>query len=172
MYFMKSFKIHHSLLLVCLSLLLFTACTGNKNKTEEATEESVMITTAKDTASVQSQCDQYMELLKNQKIDEALDMLYYIDSLQYIIPLPEAQRNNVKRLLNIFPVISYKFDGVIFNSDMDNQVRYTIEFFKKEPGDDRPNTTAIYLKPIRKDDKWYITVYDTGSDHGPASKIK
>lgn len=172
MYFMKSFKIHHSLLLISSLLLIFSACTGNKNKNVEEPEKEVMITTAEDTITVKSQCDKYMELLKNQKIDEALDMLYFIDSLQYIVPLPKEQRQNVIRLLNVFPVITYHFDGMIFHSDMDNRVKYTIEFFQKEPDNDMPNTTAMFLKPIRKDGKWYLTIYDTASDHGPASEIQ
>ena len=153
-------------------MLFLCSCKGGKNKEAEDSEVSVMITTAVDTSTVKSSCDQYMELLKNQKIDEALNMLYFVDTLQYIVPLPEEQKNNVRHLLNVFPVISYKFDSMIFHSDMDNQVKYTIEFFKKEPGDDRPNTTAMYFNPVRKDGKWYITVYDTPSHHGPASEIK
>ena len=147
-----------------------TSCSERRSSPKDTF--SHMELNSKDTSTVRSQCDAFMQLLKDKKYDEALSNLYYIDSLKHLIPLPEDLQKNFINVLNTFPVLEYHFNSIIFNEEMDNQVKYTIEFFEKEEGDDRPNTTSMFFRPVRVNGDWYLTVYDTASNRAPASKIK
>lgn len=169
---MKHLKFSYMLLAV-LALMFVVACTEKKKEPVPMGVQAEMELSAEDTTAVQELADSYMELLKNKQYDEAMQMLYYVDSLQDIIPIPEVQKQNTLRMLQTFPVLDYHCDGIIFHKEMDSQIKYTIEFFEKDPEHPEiPNTTAMYLKPMRKDGKWYLTVYDTASHNGPASEIQ
>lgn len=168
----KMKKFEFGLLLLAVVLLTAGCKEPKKPTVEDLILQTDMELSKQDTVEVQQMADAYMELLKNKQYDEALKMVYYVDTLQDIIPIPEENKKTMKMMLKRFPVLSYHCDGIVFHKEMDSQIKYTIEFFKKEPGDDRPNTTAMYLKPMRKDGKWYLTIYDTASHHAPPSEIQ
>ena len=71
-----------------------------------------------------------------------------------------------------FPVLRYTIDSIIFNTETDSQVKYTIEFFEKQPGDTRPNTTSFFIKPMRVKGKWYLTMFDSNTYNGGETRIK
>ena len=166
---MKLPKFHYPLIL--LSVLIVAISCSERRKAPTDTPAKMELS-SKDTSAVRSQCDAFMQLLKDKNYDEALSNLYYIDSLKQLIPLPKDLQNNFMNVLNTFPVLEYHFSGMIFKDEMDNQVKYTIEFFEKAVGDDRPNTTSMYFRPVRVKGDWYLTVYDTASNRAPASEIK
>ena len=37
-------------------------------------------------------------------------------------------------------------------------------FFEKQKDDPRPNTAQFFLKPVRIDGRWYLTMADTMTD--------
>ena len=162
--------------IVLAALVLVVSCSEKKQKTTEELREELIIpkmtVDKSDSSAVLQLANQYMDLLKNKKVDEAIGMLYYLDSNDSIVPLPENLVERQKTILKTFPVLSYEFNGLIFNKETDTQVKYTIEFFEKEPGDNRPNTTAMFLKPVRQDGQWYLTVADSNSANGVPSEIK
>ena len=150
------------------SLLLSVFLCGCKKDQPKSIEKPLILTT-KDSTEIKNLCTQYMDLLKEKKYDEAFDMLYCVDTLQNLQKIPETQRQTMRSMFNVFPVLNYHLYEMKFVSEFDTKVRYNIEFFEKAPDDNRPNTTAIYLRPIRKDDKWYLTVYDTVTDNSAKS---
>lgn len=129
------------------------------------TEKPLLILTAKDSSEVRELCTKYMDLLKSNHYDEALDMLYCVDTLRNITKIPDSQKQILRRMLTVFPVMDYRLEEMKFVSEFDTKVKYSIEFFEKSPDDNRPNTTALFLRPIRKDSQWYLTVYDTITDN-------
>ena len=150
------------------SLLLSVFLCGCKKDQPKSIEKPLILTT-KDSTEIKNLCTQYMDLLKEKKYDEAFDMLYCVDTLQNLQKIPETQRQTMRSMFNVFPVLNYHLYEMKFVSEFDTKVRYNIEFFEKAPDDNRPNTTAIYLRPIRQDDKWYLTVYDTVTDNSAKS---
>ena len=69
-------------------------------------------------------------------------------------------------------MLNYKIESIIFNTETDSQVKYTVEFFEKKPGDPRPNTTSFFIKPMRVKGQWYLTMYDSNTNNGGQSGIK
>ena len=135
-------------------------------------EKSSMLLNRRDTAQVLGLTKTFLEHLKAERIDSAMAMLYYLDKDGKVVPLPDSLARRQRFVFKRFPVLSYKIDAVTFMSETDSQVKYTVEFFKKEPGDPRPNTTSFFIKPMRVDFKWYLTMFDSNTFNGGMSRIK
>ena len=98
-------------------------------------------------------------------------MLFYLQG-DSVVKLPDMLVERQRNVLRQFPVISYTCENIQFYSETDNQIKYKVQFFAKEPGVPRPNTTAMYLKPVRRFGAWVLTVADTETDGGQPSHIE
>lgn len=155
--------------------LLVTGCSDKSKKKESAADEiqgPVMTLQRSDTTEVFNLSKSFLERLKANDIDQAVSMLYYLTPDKQVIPLPDSLVTRQKAIFKRFPCLSYKIDSIIFYSETDSQVKYTIEFFKKQPGDTRPNTTSFYIKPMRIQGQWYLTMFDSNTFNGGETKIK
>ena len=168
-YFNRFTILHVSLSVLVISFII--GCT-HKEKAPKDTEIKEMVLSANDTTSVCEISDQFMTLLQNKKYDEAVDMLYFLKGGYDLVKLSEEDQATQKNALMLLPVLRYKLTSITFVSEEDSQVRYDFEFFEKEEGDDRPNTTALFLKPVRRDGRWYLTLYDTQTHEGKPSEIR
>lgn len=159
------------LVLVCV--LCFSSCSDNsKNKKQVYTPKANMVLEQKDSAEVYNLTKNFLELLKANEIDKAMSMLYFLDADRDIVPLPDSLVERQKAVFKMFPVLDYKIESIIFNTETDSQVKYTVEFFKKQPGDTRPNTTSFFVKPMREKGQWFLTMYDSNTNNGGQSKIR
>ena len=156
-----------------LTFAFFLAGCKNSPKQKEVTGlQPTMELDKRDTASVVEISDKFMTLLQNKEYDQAIDMLWFLKNGHKLVKLPEDIAKQQRVGLEMLPVLRYKLTSVIFYSEDDSQVRYDFEFFEREEGDTRPNTTSIFLKPVRRDGQWYLTLYDTQTHEGEESKIK
>jgi hypothetical protein len=170
---MKKYSFVQCTLLILCAIVLFSNCSNKDKKKEESyTLQPKMLLSKKDTATVKNLTVKFLEYLKNNKIDQAVGMLSYYDSTGTVIPMPKELAAKQKMVFRTFPVLSYHIDGIIFDTETDCQVKYTIEFFKKKEGDNRPNTTSFFIKPIRRHDIWYLTMYDSMTSNLGESEIK
>lgn len=159
--------------LIVINAVGIVSCSNKEQKKQiQDTIQPLMYLSKEDTTTVWNLTTEFLENLKSEKIDEALDMLYYMDSGKKVVKLPEAMKERQKKVFQIFPVLSYNIDSIIFYSEKDSQVQYTIEFFKKAPGDNSPNTTSFFIKPMRVNGTWYLTMADSNSDNSGGSQIK
>lgn len=162
---------------VCAALLVSLSVISCKDKATTDTdavkkEKTSMLLNKRDTTQVLDLTKTFLEHLKAERIDSAMAMLYYLDKDGKVVPLPDSLAKKQRFVFKRFPVLSYKIDAVTFMSETDSQVKYTIEFFKKEPGDPRPNTTTFFIKPMRVDFKWYLTMFDSNTYNGGMTRIK
>ena len=156
-----------------LFLLLFVVSCGEKKKTFHDLYPSVeMEVSAKDTNEIKAKTVEFLELLKAKNVDAAVKMLYHFTPDSAIVPLPDSLAKQQRFVLNRFPCLSYKIDEINFHTEIDTEVKYTIEFFEKDPGDTRPNTISFFLRPMRRDGIWYLTLWDTDHDHTGGSMFK
>ena len=126
----------------------------------------------RDTAQVFELTKSFLESLKANDIDKAVSMLYFLDADRQVVPLPDSLVERQKVVFRTFPVLSYKIESIIFNTETDSQVKYTVEFFKKQPGDTRPNTTSFFIKPMRVKGQWFLTMFDSNTNNGGQSGIR
>jgi len=163
--------------LVSLALVFFfAACSGEKKRTmqdvqDEYITQPISVVDTSDYQAVLTLGNRYMDLLKSGKIEEAIAMLYYLKG-DTVTELPKALADRQRAVLRQFPVIDYTCENIQFYSETDNLMKYKVQFFEKEPDDPRPNTTAMFLKPVRRFGTWMLTVADTQTDGNGLSHIQ
>lgn len=137
----------------------FIASCGNSNKQRDVVKEFQNGLTSEDTASVLNLSDSCMELLKQQKYDEALAMLSeYDDSTGTLVPLSEELRASYMKRFKLFPVVSYFVSGYIFKSEGINDVKYEVAFGEPDPKTGNTPKTSFMFNPVLVEGQWYLTV--------------
>jgi hypothetical protein len=160
-------------ILAVLTLLTFSACKKSHQKTleeieKEAKPEVAMQLGANDTIEVHSLVDHFIECLSNKNVDAAVDMLYVLNN-DSVVSLPAKMAKTQKILFNRFQGVKYDVEHLIFYSETDTEVKYTVTLFeKKDENDNRPNKISFYLKPVRRNGKWYLTMGDTMVNPNPS----
>lgn len=144
-----------------LALLMLASC-GEKKKQEvklpvDPRMDQQMSRTSKDTTMLLDMTKKFLETLKNNDIDGALSQLYEVKN-NNVMPLSAEREKEIRKTLATFPVLSYQIDELLLYSDSDTEVRYTIEFFEKPKGDNRPNTIRCSVNPTRVGGTWYLTI--------------
>jgi len=151
-------------------MLVLAACLGGCGKKgQEAAkpeempsgrEDARMVRTAADTAAIRTLTLDYLNKLYNKDFEGAVDMLatYKTDSISTLGRLTPEERQKMLAIVQMFPVTGYSIDEINIFSEDDTEVRYTIELFQREAGDDRPNTMQFQLNPRRFNGEWYLCV--------------
>lgn len=117
----------------------------------------------KDTADVMSEVNTFIQYLNNKDVRGAVNMLYFLDGDE-IRPLPGGLAKRQANAIYNMQGIRYTVDKLVFDQEKDNEVKVNVILFDKKPGDTRPNTMSFYLKPIRRNGKWYLTTADNITD--------
>ena len=143
-------------------LILTAACSGGKKEGFQIAHprfDENMSRTAQDSADVLNLTNRFLDLLKAEQYDEALNMLYTFNTEDSIIqPISETRRQEMLSTFSNFPVVNYEIDTVLMYNESDTEVRYIYEFFKKPEGSTMPNTMNGTVCPHRHDGQWYLTV--------------
>lgn len=116
-----------------------------------------MVRTRQDTLAIDSLVTNYLNHLKKQNFDSALDMLFELSD-DSIIALTEKSRQEQTVLYQSYPVVGYTIDSLFLYSETDTELHYTITLFNKDTGDNRPNTMRFQLLPRRIDGTWKLLI--------------
>lgn len=112
-----------------------------------------------DTAAVMHHVTEYLDLLKQNDIEGALNKLYEASG-DTVVPISKEYKEKMRNIVTTFPVLSYHIDELLMYSETDTEVRYTIEFYEKAEDDPRPNTLQCVINPRRVGYYWFLTVAD------------
>lgn len=163
-------KVLSVIAVLATGVLLFSC--GN-NKGQQQTEEQASITDPRedqtmqrskvDTLGILYLVNDYLTKLKDNKIDSAMEMLYEASG-DTVLPISAKTKQEVLETLKAFPVLSYNIEQIRMFSEQDTEVHYTIEYFKKENGDPRPNTLQCIIVPRRVGYYWYLTIPEKKED--------
>lgn len=157
-------------------VLTIASCGNKKAQTEtSAVEDFIKENPRYDTTMVRSHDDSttivklstdYLDLLKQGNIDEALNLLYELSDSSNVKPLSDSRKNEIKNNLLRFPVLSYTIDEFRLYTDFDTDVRYTYVFMEKPANapENLPNTMKGVLNPVRIGSNWYLTVSSMMTD--------
>lgn len=156
----NSFKF---LLFVFAAILIFSC---HEKKEKENREQFIIVDsrvdanmqrTSADTLAILHDVNKYLSLLKENKVDSAIEMLYEA-SADTVLPISKSYSDQVRKTIQLFPVLDYQIDDIKLFSEQDTEVRYTIKYFEKPEGDPRPNTLQCVINPRRVGYYWYLTI--------------
>ncbi len=107
-----------------------------------------------------SQVKQFISFMDEKNIRDAVGMLNFLAEGDSIKPLnPVFERRQAMSLMNILGV-RYDMNHLTLRSNTNNEVKIDVTLFDKAPGDTKPNMTGFYLRPVKFEGKWYLTVWD------------
>lgn len=153
----------YSFFILMAVAFIFSGC-KEKSRVQQVQEFRSELT-KEDTTQMLKLSDQCMELLKAQKTNEALSMLYeYDEENKELTPLNDKTRKRLETRLKFFPVLDYERVYYSFLLEGVNDVKYRIKFAEEEnPEQNGEAKTAFMLNPVKVDGSWYLTVKN-GSD--------
>lgn len=144
-------------------LLCFTGCKPSKQAPVD--EDSSLILQPKsdysrsDTVEVRALVDSLLTELNAHRFDKAVSLLTYLKG-EEIVPLTKEQAHRQQQLFSSLRGIRYEAGDLIFHEEKDNQMKFRVILFEREPGDNRPNEVSFAVRPVRRDGKWYLTMAD------------
>ena len=140
--------------------VLMVSC-GNKQKPQPvAPEKPVYTFTKEDTTEVLAQVNQFIDRLDNKDIRGAVEMLNFLDRGDSIKPLNAIGQRRQAMTLTAVNGVKYTLNRMILRSYTNNEVKLDVMLFEKPEGDPKPNMTAMYLRPVKFEGRWYLTVWD------------
>lgn len=146
-------------LIPLLALIVFAGCLRKSEPEKKTRYSEKMARTSEDSTAILNLTTQYLDLLKGEQFDEALQMLYnYNEEDGTVQPIDEERRSSLRNSYANFPVLNYEIDTVLLYSEIDTEVRFKYEFFEKPEGSPIPNIVRGNVCPHRIEGKWYLTV--------------
>jgi hypothetical protein len=149
------------LLTVIASLVLLSSCSSNKKQpAAPGPSKPVYTFTKEDTAEVMELARQFMGRLEQKDIRGAVEMLSFLEKGDSIRPLEPLHQRRQAMSLSVVQGVKYDLNRMTLRSNTNNEVKIDITLFEKDPGDPKPNLTSFYLRPVKFEGKWYLTVWD------------
>lgn len=113
--------------------------------------------TAADSTEAMKISNDFMALLQNGKVDEALDALKSVDSNRNVTALSDEIKDKLRNQFRMLPVINYTVTGIMFEKPDSNFVSY--QYVAQEATDDLPDLTVGFrTMPVKIDGEWYLTL--------------
>ena len=156
---MKIDKIVFTLLLSCLLFSCGQKETKDRMKTyADAEKDFVSSLTKKDSITILEMSQKCMDSLKMGSIEAALRMLYVVNNGE-VVTLSDENMEDFKKHFRTFPVIDYRLEYFSFSTQGCNDLKYKIEFAKKDLNGNVP-TMAFMFNPVKIDGVWYLCIKD------------
>ncbi len=154
---MKRFALFLAVVAIFLSV---TSCGNKKQQASVTSDKPVYTFTKEDTAEIMSQVNQFVTYMEEKNVRGAVEMLNFLSDGDSIKPLnPIFQRRQAMSLMNVLGV-RYDVNHLTLRSNTNNEVKLDVTLFEKSAGDPKPNMTGFYLRPVKFENKWYLTVWD------------
>ena len=146
------------LVLVCSC----SSCSSDKKKNdyvEPLIPEAEMQYKSEDTLNINSLIDQYMGLMAENKVDDAINMLHLLKDGE-IVPLDGKQLKEFKTAWSKMHVYGVKKKGFMLHSDKNNDVKILLQIMPNGDLDKEIGVAAQHINPVYKEGQWYLTLYD------------
>ena len=155
---MKKYFVFFSAVLLIAALVV--SCGKKKAPAYDPFAEYSEQFTKEDTAAVLALINEFTEYMKQKDIKSATEMIYYLDKDSIKVPEERDRKRQAKTLMYIMGSHDYKLNRIIFRSDIDNEAKLDIILFEAPEGQNVPNKTSFYFRPVKFEGKWYLTTKD------------
>lgn len=146
-----------SFCMLCMMIFLGTSC--NKTSKKDVQFDTISVVTHADTVRVLEQTGRFMELLKAQQVDSALNMLSEVDLKDSAYEIKPETRERLKALFTRCPVKDYEISTSEFKSTYDANVTYTYKFMDNPTTDPNyPCTMDISMNVVFKEKQFRLVL--------------
>ena len=153
----------HLFIATAVVALLLAACKGeDKQQKQYLPNEPQMELSNYDSTTVQQLTNDFLELVKQERLYEAMNMLYVYEN-EELKPLPEDQRKECEFMLGMHQVYGYTIAAINFFKETDSEVKYKL-YIQDPTRYSNPATINGVIRPIRLDGTWYITLASSESE--------
>lgn len=147
------------LLFMMLLTAFLAACTEKKENKKLFLRPPSITLSSQDTIEIRQKVESHISLLKEKKLDELADILYYVDN-DTINLLDEQRKNDFVKGLSIFNIYDAKIKHMILRSEYNNEVCVLMQVLKDGNIEENKGVTKFYFNPVKIDGIWYITIRD------------
>ena len=155
---------NYLILFAAVVALLMTACKGKNEVAPKSSDPLApqMNISAYDTTTVKQLTCDFLELLKQGQVEDAVSRLYVLDGDQ-VKPLPEDQKPACRFSLGLYHVYDYHITEYTFFKETDSEV--TCEIVIEDPAQKQnPGHMIRRFCPVRRNGTWYLTLPNTETD--------
>ena len=165
-------KILFGLFILCA---VFTACSQKKEAPTESKDwyidsrdSETMQRTKTDTVAVLYHARKYLDFLKADQPDSAVNMLYTASG-DSVVPLSVEAREQMLRMLKSFRVHDYEIERLHMFSETYSELHYTFRY-----GNDTTQLASMQglLVPVRVGYYWYLTIPEVNRQVSPGANIE
>ena len=112
--------------------------------------------------------------MREKDLDGVMAMLHYLKNGEEIVSLPPSLEKQNRMVLGNFLGLEYHIDNVVFFRETDSQVRFSVALYEDSTANvlSRQNKVSFFLKPVRREGKWYLTLADSQSDSTHGTEIQ
>ena len=143
-----------------LVVTTIVACDFKKtNQESEESDRPVFVFTDEDSIAVSALADQYVNYLNAGSFEAAADMLYQVHN-DSVVPLGGEERTGYIKAMSSLPSRGFQKKEITLNTDLDNRVRIVMLLTENGDLDNEKDIMNFYLNPVKKNDKWYLTIFD------------
>ncbi len=140
-------------------LLSFVACGGKKNQEAEETGLPVFHFEQKDSDQIRLLAKDYVDRFNSGDLQGAADMLFFVRN-DSVLPMSAKQRQGFLEAMKQFTQYGCEQKELKLYSDRDNELRVAVKMAEDGDFETGAGTTNLFLNPVLKDGKWYLTLRD------------
>lgn len=122
-----------------------------------------MKTDAEDTLAINALIDHYMELLAENKVEEAISMLNRVKDGE-VVPLDAKEANGFKSAFTKLHIYGVKKKGFLLRSARNNDITIMLQIIPSGDLDKEIGVTSQHINPVYKNGNWYLTLLDLNAE--------
>jgi len=156
-------KLKHYILFAT-ALCAISSCHDSPKQVQPSDNGQQMELSANDTATVQKIVNEYLQLVVDDRADEAVSLLYVLNDDGQVSPISESQREGALQAFTAFDIKGYAIKTFAFHSETDTEVKYAL-YLKDPLTTSNPPCINGLIKPVRRNGTWYITLANDEGVH-------
>lgn len=147
---------------LAVGALLLAGCKSETKPKVAAPDEPQMTLSSYDSTTVRQLVTDFLEHLKQGRIDDVMPTLYTLDG-EDVKPLSGVEYDKCRFALNLYQIYDYKITDMIFFKETDSEVKYKL-YIQDPATKENPATMNGLIRPVRRDGTWYICLANSETE--------
>ena len=160
----EKMRLSKGIILSLIAAFVLAACSGNKKQEQEPQQKKSLLPphidfTAEDSSAIRLLAREYLACFEAKDYDNAAAMLYKLQN-DSIVELSSTEREKFLKTIRQLPNYGTKMKGFSLYTETNNRLIYLLQVTSGGNLDTEEGIMRFYLNPVRRDGKWYLTLFD------------